>query len=661
MLAEINSPEQIKNLSQKELRALSEEIRRHIIDTVAHNGGHLASNLGVVELTLALHRSFSSPSDAIVWDVSHQCYAHKLLTGRYGDFASIRLGGGISGFTKGRESEHDFFDNGHASTSISQSLGLLKAREIQGVPGKVIAVIGDGALTGGLAYEGLLNAGKKIASRLGTIPSNLIIVLNDNGMSISPSEGSLSRYLSRLTMSIQYQSIRRGIDKIVEHLPLSRFLQKVIFRLKRGIKGFFLTNNLFVDLGFEYVGPLNGHDIREMEKIFTRVKKLKNPVIVHVVTKKGKGYSPAEDNPEMFHGIGPFNISDGSAEKFYGRSFTECFSKSIVRLAESNEKIVAITAAMSKGTGLAAFERKFPERFFDVGIAEEHAVTFAAGLAKGGMVPVVCIYSTFIQRSIDQIIHDIALPSLHAVLVLDRSGAVPNDGETHQGIFDIALIKNIPAINFLAPASGAELEMMLEYAAALDAPCVIRYPKKTSPSEMEEFLAPLQPGRGTLVRAEHFAPSLAVRFNLESGRIEDASWEDDGKKFRRVLLVTLGSMFSECVVASRSLLLQGVYVDIYNLRFVCPLDKDFFCETCARYDAVVIVEDGVKSGGVGEELEAALFRRKYFSAGVLAFAKKFPAQGSREEILEAAFLSPNDIQKEALGILNQLNFRGEQI
>lgn len=657
MLAQIDSPEKIKNLSQKELRALSEEIRRRIIDVVAHNGGHLASNLGVVELTLALHRVFSSPNDAIVWDVSHQCYAHKLLTGRYKEFDSIRLGGGVSGFTKGRESEHDFFDNGHASTSISQSLGLLKAREIQGVSGKVIAVIGDGALTGGLAYEGLLNAGKKIGARFGSTSSNLIIVLNDNGMSISQNEGALSRYLSRLTMSIQYQSIRHGIDKIVEHLPLSRFFQKVIFRLKRGLKGFFLTNNLFVDFGFEYVGPLNGHDIREMEKIFTRVKKLKNPVIVHVVTKKGKGYSPAEDNPEMFHGIGPFNISDGSAETFYEKSFTECFSNSIVRLAEANKKIAAITAAMSKGTGLAAFERKFPERFFDVGIAEEHAVTFAAGLAKGGMIPVVCIYSTFIQRSIDQIIHDIAIPSLHVVLVLDRSGPVPNDGETHQGIFDIALIKNIPAVTFLAPASGAELELMLEYAAALDAPCVIRYPKKTSPSEMEEFAAPLQSGRGSLIRAERYAPSLAVKFNLESGLIENISFEDDGKKFRRVLIVTLGSMFSECLVAARSLLLQDVYADIYNLRFVCPLDKDFFCETCAAYDAVVIVEDGVKSGGVGEELEGALLKKKYFSSSVLAFAKKFPAQGSREEILEGAFLSPNDIQKEALGILNQMNLQ----
>ena len=456
-------------------------------------------------------------------------------------------------------------------------------------------------------------------------------------------------------MSIQYQSIRRGIDKIVEHLPFSRFLQKVIFRLKRGIKGFFLANNLFVDLGFEYVGPLNGHDIREMEKVFTRVKKLKNPVIVHVVTKKGKGYSPAEDNPEKFHGIGPFNISDGSVEKFYEKSFTECFSSSIVRLAGSNKKIVAITAAMSKGTGLAAFERKFPERFFDVGIAEEHAVTFAAGLAKGGVIPVVCIYSTFIQRSIDQLIHDIALPALHAVFVLDRSGAVPNDGETHQGIFDIALIKNIPGVKFFAPASGAELELMLKYAAALSAPCVIRYPKKTSPSEMEEFSFPLQAGRGTLIRAESYAPSLSVKFNLESGRIEDASWEDNGEKFRRVLLATLGSMFSECLVAARSLLLQGVYADIYNLRFIRPLDKDFFCETCAKYDAVVIVEDGIKSGGVGEELERALFERKYFSVGVLAFAQKFPAQGSREEILEGAFLSPNDIQKEALGILNQVN------
>ncbi|MBR5095927.1 MAG: 1-deoxy-D-xylulose-5-phosphate synthase, partial [Treponema sp.] len=453
MLAQINSPDDIKNFSQKELRQLADEIRRTIIDTVGKNGGHLASNLGIVELTIALHKVFSSPKDALVFDVSHQCYAHKLLTGRYKEFSSLRQGGGISGFTKECESEHDFFDNGHASTSISQALGLLKAREIQGIDGKVIAVIGDGALTGGLAYEGLLNAGRDA--------KNLIVVLNDNQMSISPSEGSLSRYLSSLTMSIQYQSVRRAIDKIVSKLPGSRFFQKFIFRFKRGLKGLLLSDNMFVDFGFEYVGPLNGHDMKEMTRVFDSVKKLKKPVVVHVITKKGKGYSPAEDNPELFHGIGPFNIADGSMEKFDAESFTENFSRSIVRLANENSKLVAITAAMAKGTGLAAFARHCPQRFFDVGIAEEHAVTFAAGLAKGGLLPVVCIYSTFIQRAIDQIIHDICLPNLHAVFVFDRSGAVPNDGETHQGIFDIALLKSVPNLSILAPASAKELDLCL--------------------------------------------------------------------------------------------------------------------------------------------------------------------------------------------------------
>ncbi len=403
MLSQIKSPDDIKQLSQKELRDLAKEVRRKIIDTVGQNGGHLASNLGIVELTIALHRVFNSPKDAIVFDVSHQCYAHKLLTGRFGRFETLRQGGGISGFTKEAESPHDFFDNGHASTSISQALGLLKAREILGQEGKVIAVIGDGALTGGLAYEGLLNAGRDA--------KNLIVVLNDNQMSISPSKGSLSRYLSSLTMSIQYQSVRRAIDKIVSKMPASRFWQKFVFRFKRGLKGLLLSDNMFVDFGFEYVGPLNGHDIKEMESVFRRVQSLKKPVVVHVLTKKGKGYSPAEDNPELFHGIGPFNIADGSMEKFDAESFTENFSRAVVKLAERNPKVAAITAAMSKGTGLAAFARHYPDRFFDVGIAEEHAVTFAAGLSKGGLLPIVCVYSTFIQRSVDQIIRDICLPN----------------------------------------------------------------------------------------------------------------------------------------------------------------------------------------------------------------------------------------------------------
>lgn len=634
MLAQIKSPDDIKNFSQKELRQLADEIRRTIIDTVGKNGGHLASNLGIVELTLALHKVFSSPKDALVFDVSHQCYAHKLLTGRYKEFSSLRQGGGISGFTKECESEHDFFDNGHASTSISQALGLLKAREIQGIDGKVIAVIGDGALTGGLAYEGLLNAGRDA--------KNLIVVLNDNQMSISPSEGSLSRYLSSLTMSIQYQSVRRAIDKIVSKLPGSRIFQKFIFRFKRGLKGLLLNDNMFVDFGFEYVGPLNGHDIKEMTRVFDSVKKLKKPVVVHVITKKGKGYSPAEDNPELFHGIGPFNIADGSMEKFDAESFTENFSRSIVRLANENSKIVAITAAMAKGTGLAAFARHFPQRFFDVGIAEEHAVTFAAGLAKGGLLPVVCIYSTFIQRAIDQIIHDICLPNLHAVFVFDRSGAVPNDGETHQGIFDIALLKSVPNLSILSPASAKELDLCLEWAAKAKGAVAIRCPKKSCASELPSFSLAMEEGRGNVIKAEEYAPPLSVDFN------------ESGQKARRVLLAATGSMFSETLVAARSLLLEGVRADIYSLRFLKPFDFDAFFETCKGYDALVVVEDGIKQGGFGEELEAEALKRNFRQVQTLAFGQKFPEQGSREQILENAFLSPNDIRRAALGLLNEI-------
>ncbi len=648
MLAQINSPDDIKKLSQKELASLAAEIRREIIDTVGKNGGHLASNLGVVELTLALHRAFNSPKDAIVFDVSHQCYAHKLLTGRYKKFSSLRQGGGISGFTKECESEHDFFDNGHASTSISQALGLLKARELQGADGKVIAVIGDGALTGGLAYEGLLNAGRDA--------KNLIVVLNDNQMSISPNEGSLSRYLSSLTMSIQYQTARRAIDKIVSKMPGSRFFQKFIFRFKRGLKGLLLSDNMFVDFGFEYVGPLNGHDMKELERVFERVKKLKKPVVVHALTKKGKGYFPAEDNPELFHGIGPFNIADGSVEKFDAESFTEHFSRAIVRLAERDKKVVAITAAMSKGTGLAAFARHYPDRFFDVGIAEEHAVTFAAGLSKGGLLPVVCVYSTFIQRAVDQIIHDICLPNLRAIFVLDRSGAVPNDGETHQGIFDIALLKAVPNLKILAPASAQELNLCLDWAAGQNSAVAIRYPKKSCPSELEPFALPLEEGRGVLVTAEEFAPSLCADFcDEQNGAQKQKDLQNqNGAAYKRVLIAATGSMFSECLVAARSLLLRGVYCDIYSLRFLKPMDFESFFGICKSYDALVLVEDGIKQGGACEEIEAEALRRNFRAVQVLAFGQKFPEQGSREQILENSFLSPNDIQRAALGLLNEL-------
>ncbi|MGN0731475.1 MAG: 1-deoxy-D-xylulose-5-phosphate synthase [Treponema sp.] len=632
MLSDIKSPADLNNLSKNQLSELACEIRKKIIEVVGKNGGHLASNLGVVELTIALHRVFNNKSDAIIWDVSHQCYAHKILTGRLDSFNSLRKHGGLSGFTKMTESPYDYFDNGHASTSISSSLGLLTARTLQADSkkekncGNVIAVIGDGAMTGGLAFEGLCHAGQ--------LQKNLIIILNDNQMSIGKNNGSLSRYLSRLTMSSQYQRLRYKIDRFAERAPgFNKFLPKFISKFKRGLKGLLLANNLFVELGYEYVGPLNGHNIQELELVFKRVRQLNKPVVVHVVTKKGKGYSPAENDPQTFHGIGPFCITDGSVEKFDALSFTESFANAIDELGRKNEKIVAITAAMAKGTGLDAFARHFPDRFFDVGIAEEHAVTFAGGLAKGGLIPVVCIYSTFIQRSIDQVIHDIALPDFHVIFVLDRSGAVPNDGETHQGIFDIALFRSIPDVTILAPASSYELKMMLSEAVDMKGPVVIRYPKLTCPTELEVYKTPLEKGRGILISAEDYEPSLSVQFE-----------NDDSEIQKKTLIITTGSMMSESIVAARSLLLKKKYTDIYNLRYIKPIDEEWLCSICRNYSRIIIVEDGIKPCGIGETIEIILRRNKMENIKVLAFPEKFISQGTRQEVLQEAGLASGDIE-----------------
>lgn len=586
----------------------------------------------MVELTVALHRVFNSPEDAIIWDVSHQCYAHKLLTGRYEEFSSLRKKGGLSGFTKASESEHDFFDNGHSSTSISQALGLITARRLSGESGKVIAVIGDGALTGGLSFEGLCNASQN--------GKNLVIILNDNQMSIDKNTGAFSRYLSRLTMTSHYQSFRHAVDKVIRHIPFNGGLSKFIFRFKRGLKGLFLSNNLFSDFGFEYVGPLDGHDEKSLEIVLKRVKRMQSPVVVHVVTKKGKGYSPAEDHPERFHGIGPFCISDGTVEKFDSLSFTESFSSSLMNLAEKNEKIVAITAAMAKGTGLDPFARHYPQRFFDVGISEEHAVTFAGGLSKGKMVPVVCIYSTFIQRSFDQVVHDISLQKSHVVIVLDRAGAVPGDGETHQGIFDIALFRPVPNLSIMSPASAKDLELCLNYAIEADGAVVIRYPKMSCPSEQEPFSLPVQKGRGVLLESSVLFPSLEIMLEDEIGK----------KDVKKVLYVTTGGMYSEVVKASRSLLMENVISDIYTLRFIKPLDEDYLIEIMKRYDAVVFVEDGIITGGISEYL-ALLSEKNGIKYAVKAFPEGFYSQGSREEVLNEASLSVNDLKNAALSLI----------
>ena len=625
LLSKIHSPQNLKNLSQSEIIQLAQEIRKEIINVVGKNGGHLASNLGVVELTLALHRVFESPKDAIIWDVSHQCYTHKLLTDRYKDFQTLRQKDGISGFTNTQESVHDFFINGHSSTSISSALGLLTARELNNDSGKVIAVIGDGALTGGMAYEALSHAGQ--------LCKNLIVVLNDNQMSIDHNTGAVSRYLSRLTMTGGYQSFRYKVDKLIDKIPyIGRPFEKFIFRFKRALKGLFLTNNLFVDLGFEYVGPLDGHNEALLEKVLKKVSHLHRPVVVHVITKKGRGYSPAENNPELFHGIGPFQISDGTVETFDTTSFTEAFSQIICQKAQENKDIVAITAAMAKGTGLTSFSIKYPERFFDVGIAEEHAVTFAGGLAKGGKIPVTCIYSTFMQRSVDQMIHDIALQKAHAVFMLDRAGAVPADGVTHQGIFDISLFRPIPDLEILSPVSQNDLKLCFDWAVDKGTCVVIRYPKSSCPTEFPQFSSPIELGRGIFMPCTEFVIENVTEKQLEAHK-------------NKILVVLTGGMYPEAQKAVRSVLLEDGYADMYILRFIKPFDESYFLELAKKYYGVVLVEDGVKIGGICEYLKSILAENGILNTKLLGFDDKFFSHGTRDEILEAAGLSVNHIKR----------------
>lgn len=637
ILPNITSPADIKNLNKKELFQLAQEIRKTIIDVVGKNGGHLASNLGVVELTIALHRVFESPKDVFVWDVSHQSYTHKLLTGRYPSFHTLRKKDGMAGFTKRSESPHDLFDIGHSSTSVSSGLGLLIGRNLQNQEGKVVAIIGDGALTGGMAMEALSHAGQ--------LSKNLIVVLNDNQMSISQNTGSLSRHLSRLTMTSSYQLFRFGIDRFVDKMPvLGKGFSKFIFRFKRSLKALLFPTNLFVDLGFEYVGPLNGHNVAELEEIFRKVRKLNQPVVVHVVTKKGRGYSFAENDPATFHGIGPFCTSDGTVEKFDTLSYTEAFSNALLNVAEKDERVVAITAAMSKGTGLAPFSRKYPSRFFDVGIAEQHGVTFAGGLSVAGLVPVVAIYSTFMQRAMDQLIHDIAIPAAPVVFVLDRAGVVPDDGETHQGAFDIALIRSVPNVIMMAPASAKEIQLFLEWAVNRKAPVVLRHPKTSCPSEQEAFALPVEEGRGVLLRCHDVVAS-------ESASLPDTQ--------APLLIVCTGGIFSEALATARNLVLHNILVDIYNLRFIKPIDKEFFLQTVAPYQAVLFVEDGVLQGGISEVLESLVihqFPEKVTS--IHALPDKFLSVGKRNEILEDCGLDANSLAKSAQALMERISCHG---
>ncbi|MDR0663235.1 MAG: 1-deoxy-D-xylulose-5-phosphate synthase [Spirochaetaceae bacterium] len=613
LLEHINGPRDIKNLSFSELKALAAEIRHLIYSTVNRNGGHLSSNLGVVELTIALHRVFNSPEDKIIWDVGHQCYAHKILTGRRDSFSSLRLAGGISGFPNRNESLHDSFGTGHASTSVSAALGFLAGERISGGKSHAIAVLGDGALTGGMAYEALSHAGQ-----LG-LP--LIVVLNDNRMAISPNVGGLSKYLSRLSMKAKYQNFRRSFDAAVKKIPAAgEHIFNGITRLKRAVKAVFYTDNFFVDLGFEYVGPINGHSIEHLEAVLCDVQKLNLPVVIHVLTQKGKGYEPAERDPSAFHALSPSPPQTPGGAKC--ESFTRVLGGAMVELGAKEPRLTALTAAMEHGTGLTGFRKAYPERFFDAGIAEGHVVTFAAALAARGLRPVAAVYSTFLQRAVDQIIHDVALQNLPVVFAIDRAGFVPGDGETHQGLFDISLLRAIPNMTLLSPASGEELKTMLDWALRLNGPCAIRYPKTSStPSFAAE--TPLELGRGVFLTAETAEPNTA-----KAG----------------VLVAFTGGLYPSIQRAAELLREKNIQADFYNLRFLKPVDEDYLAALLDSHEIAVFAEEGVKNGGFGE-YAADLALRKKCRAAILTLnaGDRYFAHGSRGELLARAGLDGEGI------------------
>ncbi|WP_343250945.1 1-deoxy-D-xylulose-5-phosphate synthase [Diplocloster hominis] len=566
-LERINQPNDIKKIEEKNLPLLAEEIRRFLIDKISTTGGHLASNLGVVELTMALHLAFELPEDKIVWDVGHQAYTHKLLTGRREGFDELRKYGGMSGFPKRRESPCDCFNTGHSSTSISAGLGLVQARELLGGYNKVISVIGDGALTGGMAYEALNNASR--------LESNFIIVLNDNNMSISENVGGMSTYLSELRTADAYTGLKTGVYNSLSKIPVygDKMIEQ-IRKTKSGLKQLIIPGMFFEEMGITYLGPVDGHNVEQMVKTFHEAEKLENGVLVHVITKKGKGYAPAERHPARFHGAEPFDIKTGlPTNKRTKSNWTDVFSTVMRKLGDRDELVVAVTAAMPDGTGLKRFRNMFPDRFFDVGIAEEHAVTFAAGLAAAGLKPVVAVYSSFLQRAYDQILHDVCIQNLHVVFAIDRAGVVGSDGETHQGIFDLSYLSSIPNMTIMAPKNKWELSDMMKFAVNYDRPIALRYPRGTAYDGLREYRHPIEYGKSEILFEESDIALLAV-----------------------------GSMVETALALRERIKDIGYNCSLVNARFVKPLDEQMIREIAADHKLLVTLEENVKSGGFGERV-----------------------------------------------------------
>lgn len=568
LLDKINSPADVKKLSDEQLKQLAAEIRQLLIKVISHTGGHLAPNLGVVELTLALHKVFTTPQDKLVFDVGHQAYIHKIITGRREQFPTLRQYGGLSGFPKRCESEHDAFGTGHSSTSISAALGMAAARDLQGEDYNVVAIIGDGSMTGGMAFEALNNAG--------TLHKKMVVVLNDNEMSISKNVGAMSDYLYHLRTGETYNKIKNDIEGWLKNMEFGTDVLKAIRRLKGSVKYLMVPTSIFEELGFTYLGPVDGHDIHGLIEVLQAAKKIDGPVMVHVLTKKGKGYKPAEESPNKFHGTGPFEIATGKkiTNPAAPISYTEVFGKTITELADSDKKVVGLTAAMPDGTGLNIFAQAHSDRFFDVGIAEQHAVTAAAGMAAAGMKPVTAIYSTFMQRAYDSILHDICMQKLHVIMCLDRAGLVGDDGYTHHGVFDYAYLRSIPNMTIMAPKDENELRHMLKTALSFNGPISVRYPRGSGVGvDITEPMHELPIGKAEVLR--------------------------EGKE---LCFWAIGSMVQSAVQAAEKLKEQGIDAGVVNMRFAKPLDKELLIEHAKRYGKIVTLEEGVLAGGVGSEV-----------------------------------------------------------
>lgn len=609
MLEKINKPNDIHKIPLADFPELAAEIREFLIESVSRTGGHLASNLGVVELTLALHNVLDLPQDKIIWDVGHQAYTHKILTGRKEGFANLRKEGGMSGFPKRKESACDSFDAGHSSNSISAGLGYVRARDLQGQNHRVVAVIGDGSLTGGMAYEAMNNAAE--------LKTNFIIVLNDNNMSISKNVGGISSYLSVLRTAEAYTGMKISTTKALKKIPkVGTAIVDTMRKTKSSIKQLIIPGMFFENMGITYLGPVDGHNMRQMMRLFNEAKRVEGPVIVHVLTEKGRGYTPACVHPDRFHGTGPFDIKTGKAVG--GKkipSYTDVFSDTMVALGKEHKKIVGITAAMPDGTGLKKFGQEFPDRLFDVGIAEEHAVSFAAGLALGGMLPVVAIYSSFLQRAVDQILHDVCMQNLHVIFAVDRAGLVGADGETHQGCFDLSYLTMMPNMTVMAPKNQWELAKMLEFAVYTAGPCAIRYPRGNAYQGLEEFDSPIQYGKSEILY-----------------------------RGSETAILSVGSMTAVCSQVYHDLKERGVDPTFVNARFVKPLDTELLDELARDHSLFITLEENVKNGGFGEHV-ASYMEACHPEVRVIPMAiwNRFVEHGEVDSLRAKIGLSPADI------------------